>query len=891
MYRSVSLLTLIAFLFTSHVNIFMPLQVIFKPSLAYAEIVEDIKNTCPSDPTQNGRCGLQEIKVDSPSCKTVGNQEICRDWWRKDYVYKCSGSFDPDTILARVGNQYCEYENECTEWMDVEKHGGKASCRIYIDINRPGCSENSYNYSCIVNDCGDLFERCSMKQYVKYSDIPDRANMPVNINCNPASGSCSGQMLDGTKSGVKLGIYTFVCPSEVRKVCKTYSGKVKCPDGREQVCNKVKVCKSQKTVDTKTYELRSCIAQRDMQTYTYVKSCGPHGCVSSAEGEAAKANPLCIKTGEQDLCDKTIGCSDAGSYGIGGFVRHGGTFGYLGGFNACDWGYAEIRGIGNQMINIHASATGCKGSCGGLSVDIPVNTPPGTVIGTVYPHWERRCRAITVTYDGYDCSGGGCIHTIGFHGMGARPVNIALIKIAEDFNCYQDSYQDCSFGDDLQCSRTSSSDVSDLECTEYDFDVERPIKSQCRKYIVNYDCPKDKQITECAEYDEVLNCNDGVYPIRNVRTEDYDFSADFSRAMALAQATNELKHVWSGEPYICESGMWWLFDNMDLGTFLASKAMTAAMQYFGQEIYAQLSPALQTLADCVGAAVTTIMAVSSGFQTTVGAGGTPHNAISDPTGLSSAIKDKIANTLGVQGHQATWEMKTVTTKIYDNQGNLISTRKDTYMINTKDPSQSYNLTDRQQQALGAGAYVGTACNYAAFAISALANLQNLPQMIISRIAGYLGGPLAGVIAGSIVQIATSIRRCSTCTDERCAVRQGHYKQYSLISNRLCHLVASKCSKRLNLGITKICLRTGYRHCCYNSKFARILVEQAYAQLGYSWGSYDNPHCTNLTFDDLKRLDFSAMDFREFIEEVTAKMKGDLNENALKQRIRDRIAVP
>jgi len=52
----------------------------------------------------------------------------------------------------------------------------------------------------------------------------------------------------------------------------------------------------------------------------------------------------------------------------------------------------------------------------------------------------------------------------------------------------------------------------------------------------------------------------------------------------------------------------------------------------------------------------------------------------------------------------------------------------------------------------------------------------------------------------------------------------------------------------------------------------ILVEQAYKQLGYSWGTWDNPNCSALTFDDLKRLDFSQMDFSELIQEIQAKIQ-------------------
>jgi len=813
MYRTVAIITLTIFLING--NIFLPLQYILSPSSAYAEIVETIENTCPSDPTQNGKCALIETKVDNPSCKDVNGQQVCKDWWRKDFKYKCSGAFDPDTILAKVGTQYCDYKNECSEWIDVEKHGGETSCRIYVDVNRPGCNSNSFGYNCIVNDCGDLFNRCSMKQYVKYSDIPDRANVTGDVNCDTSSWTCGSQIQNSSYSGIKLGLYTFSCPSEVRKVCKTYSGKVKCPDGREQVCNKVKTCKKQKTVDSKAYELKSCIAPRNMQSYAYLKN--------STEANNLRSNTACIKTGEVDACTPDTGCADNGSYGEGFFNR-----------NSPDWGYIQLWGVdaASKTIKVHAYAAGGLGHCGDFTINISVDTPPGTQIGTVYPHWEGSCQTVPVTYEGYQCSGG-CVHSFIFHGpWGNYSVNVPITKINENFNCYQDSYQDCSFGEGLQCNRLSSLDINDLECVEYDLDIDNAAKNQCKKYIVNYDCPKDKQITECAEYDEVLRCNDGIYPIRDVRTDSYDFSADFSKAMALAQATNELKHVWSGEPYECESGTWWMFDSMSLGDYFMSKLTSYAFSYLGGELFTQIG------------------------------GGA---AINDSLGCSSSLMDTATSLSNVTGASLN------------------------YANGPTRPATSMNLMLEG----GGSTTINTSKTGDCFAAAGMkiANTIGLSGEQAAKVINFFGDPITQMAIGVIADIVTSIKKCSTCSDEKCATKYNQYKEYSLISNRLCHQVGNKCTSKLSLGFTKICLRTGYKHCCYNSKFARILVEQAYNQLGYSWGDYDNPQCTNLTFDDLKRLDFSTMDFSEFIEEVMAKMKGKIDENALRERVQDRIAVP
>ncbi|GAB5047542.1 hypothetical protein TdN_19340 [Thermodesulfovibrio sp. TK110] len=785
--------------------------------------MKQIENTCPSDPTQNGRCALINTKVDGYACKTVGGEQICRDWWRKDFTYKCSGQFDPDTILAQVGNKYCEYKNQCSEWIDVEKNGGTVSCRIYIDINRPGCSADNYNWSCIANDCGDLFDRCTLKQYVKYSDIPDRANMLPPIDCDPASGNCSEQILSSSKSGVKLGVYTFSCPSEVRKICKSYTGTLVCPDGKTQVCNKVKTCKQQATVVSTAYEAKSCVVSRNMQTVSYLKSCNPYGCQSSADAQNAKDNPLCIKTGEVNLCNPANGCSDEGSYGIGAFVRNGGTFNWLGGWNACDWGYAEVRGQGNNTVNIHAFATGCEGQCGDLWVNIPVNTPPGTVIGYVHPHWEGSCVTLSVTYDGYDCSGGGCVYKIGFHGMGAGTVSVPVVKIAETFNCYQNSFQDCNFGEGLQCNRLSSSNIDDLECVEYDIDVDDSRKAECKKYIVNYECPKQKETTECAQYEEVLRCNDGVYPIRDVRLEGMEFAADFYKAMAYAQAANELKHVWSGESYRCESGLWWLFDQMSLGDYLLSKAMGFALSYLGSQLFSLIGG---------GSAINQALGCANSlFKTALNFSGT--------TPFDSG--DKIT--------------------FYDTEGSQVGE------LSTTGVRGCFN-------AIGLK----------------IAQTVGLTAEQASKILNFFGDPIVQFTIGFVIDIVTSIKKCSTCSNEKCAIKYNQYKEYSLISNRLCHYVDSKCTWKLDLGIIKKCLRTGYRYCCYNSKFARILVEQAYKQLGYSWGDYNNAQCTNLTFDDLSKLDFDSMDFSEFIEEIKAKMKGKIDENSLNQTIRNRMGM-
>lgn len=781
-------------------NLLLPLEYLLEPKEAYAEIVETIENTCPSDPTQNGRCALINTKVDGYSCKTIGGEQVCKDWWRKDFTYKCSGQFDPDTILAQVGDKYCEYKNECSEWIDVDKHGGTVSCRIYIDVNRPGCSEGTYNWQCIANDCGDLFDRCTLKQYVRYSDIPDKGNTEEVYYCDPVSGMCGTQPMP-EKSGVKLGVYTFSCPSEVRQVCKSYTGKLVCPDGRTQVCNKVKTCKQTKNVTSTEHEIKSCTANRNMQTFSYPKN--------SPEAKSLKENPLCIKIGETTQVTPHQNFTI-----IGGWDANGGS-------KNCFYS----MGWDTLCSNISENKPSWE-ACWSL-----LNQQDRIINYLNYVFATQQASKYVIKINSVSASGMG--NYAGCFGSGNDDTDVYMYidadveEVYENFNCYQNSFQDCSF-DGVQCNRVSSTDIDALECVEYDLDVEDSRKVQCKRFIVNYDCPKQKEKTECADYEEVLKCNDGVYPIRDVRLEGYDFGADFMKAMAYAQAANELKHVWSGESYRCESGLWWLFDQMSLGDYLLNKAIGFALSYLGSEVF-----------------------------TMIGGG----SAISNALGCANSLWNTATN---YTGYRVT----------YDN-------------LNNNPKVTFYDPNTNQEVASFDGS--GTKGCFNAVGMK-LAQTVGLSPEQAAKVLAFFGNPIVQFTIGFVIDIVTSIKKCSTCDNEKCAIRYNQYKEYSLISNRLCHYVDSKCTWKLDLGIIKKCLRRGYRYCCYNSKFARILVEQAYKQLGYSWGDYDNAQCTNLTFDDLSRLDFDSMDFSEFIQEIESKMKGKLDENKLNQTIKDRLGM-
>ncbi|MFE8035025.1 conjugal transfer protein TraN, partial [Thiohalocapsa marina] len=66
----------------------------------------------------------------------------------------------------------------------------------------------------------------------------------------------------------------------------------------------------------------------------------------------------------------------------------------------------------------------------------------------------------------------------------------------------------------------------------------------------------------------------------------------------------------------------------------------------------------------------------------------------------------------------------------------------------------------------------------------------------------------------------------------------------------------------------ICIQKQKAFCCYNSPLARIINEQAYPQLGRSWGEAKQPDCRGLSLQEMERLDWSQIDLSEWIALLT-----------------------
>lgn len=104
--------------------------------------------------------------------------------------------------------------------------------------------------------------------------------------------------------------------------------------------------------------------------------------------------------------------------------------------------------------------------------------------------------------------------------------------------------------------------------------------------------------------------------------------------------------------------------------------------------------------------------------------------------------------------------------------------------------------------------------------------------------------------------------------------------------RLCVHIGEYCSRRINLGFTKVCVSRKETYCCFNSKISRLINEHARkVVVGMSWGTPEAPHCNGLTIPQLQSLDLSAIDFSEIYEDIVPKMP---NQGVIVQKAEDKL---
>ena len=98
---------------------------------------------------------------------------------------------------------------------------------------------------------------------------------------------------------------------------------------------------------------------------------------------------------------------------------------------------------------------------------------------------------------------------------------------------------------------------------------------------------------------------------------------------------------------------------------------------------------------------------------------------------------------------------------------------------------------------------------------------------------------------------------------RCSERERYLSRLRAWGQRdgKCHYIGSYCAEKW-LGV---CVQKKKTFCCYSSPLARIIIEAAHQQLGIPWGDPKHPNCRGLTPEEFQKLDFSKIDFSEWID--------------------------
>jgi hypothetical protein len=103
-----------------------------------------------------------------------------------------------------------------------------------------------------------------------------------------------------------------------------------------------------------------------------------------------------------------------------------------------------------------------------------------------------------------------------------------------------------------------------------------------------------------------------------------------------------------------------------------------------------------------------------------------------------------------------------------------------------------------------------------------------------------------------------------------ACDEQDYQTATLKKGGLCYSYGSWCDKKQSGIFGSTCIRYRTGHCCYNSKIARIINQQARPQLNLSMSD-----CGGLTPDQLNMIDWSRIDLSEFVAEILKNSAGNI----------------
>lgn len=93
----------------------------------------------------------------------------------------------------------------------------------------------------------------------------------------------------------------------------------------------------------------------------------------------------------------------------------------------------------------------------------------------------------------------------------------------------------------------------------------------------------------------------------------------------------------------------------------------------------------------------------------------------------------------------------------------------------------------------------------------------------------------------------------------------------------CHEIGDYCAEKWGTCPACTCVQKKKTYCCFGDPLARIFQVQGRPQLGISWGSPEDPNCRGFTAAEFQRIDFSMIDFSEWIDEMSAGLESDIQQ--------------
>jgi len=89
--------------------------------------------------------------------------------------------------------------------------------------------------------------------------------------------------------------------------------------------------------------------------------------------------------------------------------------------------------------------------------------------------------------------------------------------------------------------------------------------------------------------------------------------------------------------------------------------------------------------------------------------------------------------------------------------------------------------------------------------------------------------------------------------------------------------------RCTIKIFGACIQKKAVFCCFDSVLARIIHEQGRPQIGLGWGSEKSPTCRGFYMDEFMKIDFTRIDFSEYVDDLTRQM---LNPAQVENKVRN-----